>query len=55
MENIIHLHFKDSMVLEVSSVSDAKNIITHNNDVSGIVTNNTKYQQELGNFLQEVR
>tara|TARA_X000001316_G_C921993_1_gene36699 strand:- start:1541 stop:1750 length:210 start_codon:yes stop_codon:yes gene_type:complete len=54
MENIIHLHFRDNTVLEVTNAQQAKNLIACDSNIVDVVSNNDNYNQSLSTYLQEV-
>lgn len=54
MENIIHLHFRDNTVFEVTNEQQAKNLIACDSNIVDVVCNNDNYNQSLSTYLQEV-
>lgn len=55
MENIIHLHFRDNTVFEVTNEQQAKNLIACDSNIVDVVCNNDNYNQSLSAYLQEVK
>ena len=55
MENIIHLHFRDNTVFEVTNEQQAKNLIACDSNIVDVVCNNDNYNQSLSTYLQEVK
>ena len=55
MENIIHLHFRDNTVFEVTNAQQAKNLIACDSNIVDVVSNNDNYNQSVSAYLQEVK